>query len=42
MIMQFNNRDDPFAEMGSADVCKESESPLLREVKKEKVVKPKI
>lgn len=42
MIMQFNNRDDPFAETGSADVCKEAESPLLRETKKVKVVKPKI
>lgn len=34
MIMQFNNRDDPLGEMGSADVVKEAESPLLREVKK--------
>ena len=42
MIMQFNNRDDPFAETGSADVLKEESSPLLRVLKKEKTPKPKI
>ena len=42
MIMQFNNRDDPLAEMGSADVLKEESSPLLRVLKKEKTPKPKI
>lgn len=41
MIMQFNNRDDPFEAMGSADGVKE-ESPMPRGLKKEKTVKPKI
>ena len=38
--MQFNNREDPFAELNSA--AETNESPLLREIKKEKAVKPKI
>lgn len=37
MIMQFNNREDPFADLAAAE-----ESPILREQKKEKAVKPKI
>jgi serine/threonine protein kinase len=41
MIMQFNNREDPFAEH-SAEHPVESPSPLLKEAKKEKAVKPKI
>jgi hypothetical protein len=40
MIMQFNNREDPFQELQSAEPL--PESPLIREMKREKVVKPKI
>jgi classical protein kinase C len=37
--MQFNNREDPFADINSAE---QQESPLLKTQKKEKAVKPKI
>ena len=42
MIMQFNNREDPFADLHSAADPGAGESPMLREVKTAKKVKPKI